>query len=87
MACSCGLENGLLDFMQSVGFLDHLRVENFLNFDPDPIIIDNYDRTFVFPVDIGRPRRRWEETIEMGLQEVECGVMDWNDLAEKRDRW
>jgi hypothetical protein len=23
----------------------------------------------------------------MGLQEVECGSMDWMDLAHDRDRW
>ena len=23
---------------------------------------------------LGRPRRRWEDNIKMGLQEVECGV-------------
>jgi hypothetical protein len=26
---------------------------------------------------LGRPRRRWEDNIEMGLQEVGCGGMDW----------
>jgi hypothetical protein len=25
--------------------------------------------------------------IKMDLQEVDCGVMDWIDLAEDRDRW
>jgi hypothetical protein len=35
----------------------------------------------------GRPRRRWEDNILMDLQEVECGGMDWTELAEKRDRW
>ena len=25
---------------------------------------------------LGRPRRRWEENIEMDLQEVGCGGMD-----------
>jgi hypothetical protein len=24
---------------------------------------------------LGRPRRRWEDNIQMGLQEVECGGM------------
>ena len=36
---------------------------------------------------LGRPRRRWEDNIKMDLQEVECGGMDWNDLAQDRDRW
>jgi hypothetical protein len=25
---------------------------------------------------LGRPRRRWEENIEMGIQEVGCGGMN-----------
>jgi hypothetical protein len=36
---------------------------------------------------LGRPRRRLEDNIQMDLQEVECGVMDWIDLARDRDRW
>jgi len=32
-------------------------------------------------------RRRWENNIKMGLQEVGCGVMDCIDLAQDRDRW
>ena len=35
---------------------------------------------------LGRPRRRWEDNIKME-QEVGCGVMDWNDLAQDRDGW
>jgi hypothetical protein len=36
----------------------------------------------------GRPRRRWEDNITMDLQEVECGGMNWIDLAhDNRDRW
>jgi hypothetical protein len=35
----------------------------------------------------GRPRRRWEDNIEMNLQEVGCWGMDWIDLARYRDRW
>ena len=34
-----------------------------------------------------RPRRRWEDNIKMDLQEVGCGVMDWTELAQDRDRW
>jgi len=34
-----------------------------------------------------RPRRRWEDNINMDLQEVGCGGMDWMELAQDRDRW
>ena len=36
---------------------------------------------------LGRPRRRWEVNINMDLQEVGCGGMDWIELAQDRDRW
>ena len=36
---------------------------------------------------LGRPRRRWEDNIKMDLKEVECGGMDWIELAEDKDRW
>jgi hypothetical protein len=36
---------------------------------------------------LGRPRHRWEDNIKMVLQEVGCGVMDWIEMAEDRDRW
>jgi hypothetical protein len=36
---------------------------------------------------LGRSRHRWEDDIKMDLQEVECGSMDWIDLAQDRDRW
>ena len=36
---------------------------------------------------LGRPRRRWEDNIKMDLQEVECGGVDWIELAQDRDRW
>ena len=35
----------------------------------------------------GKPRRRWEDNIKMGLKEVGCGGMDWIELAHDRDRW
>ena len=35
----------------------------------------------------GRPRRRWEDNIEMDLQEVGCGHIVWIDLAQDRDKW
>jgi len=34
-----------------------------------------------------RPRRRWEDNIEMELQEEGMGGMDWIDLDQDRDRW
>jgi len=36
---------------------------------------------------LGRPRHRWEDNIRMDLQELECGGMDWIELAQDRDRW
>jgi len=36
---------------------------------------------------LGRPRRRWEDNIEVDFQEVGCGDMDWIELAQDRDRW
>jgi hypothetical protein len=34
-----------------------------------------------------RPWRSWDDNIKMDLQEVGCGVMDWIELAQDRDRW
>ena len=36
---------------------------------------------------LGKTRRRWEDNIQMDLQEVRCGGMDWIKLAQDRDRW
>ena len=36
---------------------------------------------------LGRPRRRWEDSMKMDLQEVEGGRGDWMELAQDRDRW
>jgi hypothetical protein len=35
---------------------------------------------------LGRDRHRWEDNIKMNIQEVGCGVMDWIDLAQDRNR-
>jgi hypothetical protein len=54
------------------------------------------DRRGVYKVLVGkpeekrpleRPRRRWDDSIKMDLQEVGCGGMDWIGLAQDRDRW
>jgi len=36
---------------------------------------------------LGRPRRRWEDSAKIDLQEVGCECMDWIDVALDRDRW
>jgi hypothetical protein len=36
---------------------------------------------------LGRPRRRWEDNINMILQEVGGGGRNWMELAQDRDRW
>ena len=36
---------------------------------------------------LGRPKRRWVDTIRMDLQDVGCGYVDWIGLAQDRDRW
>jgi hypothetical protein len=36
---------------------------------------------------LGRPRRRWEDNIKMGLQEVGGDCVDWMERAQDRDRW
>jgi hypothetical protein len=36
---------------------------------------------------LGRPRCRWEDNIKMNLQEVDCGDIEWIDLAQDRDIW
>jgi hypothetical protein len=36
---------------------------------------------------LGRHRRKWEDNIKMDLQEVECGSMDWIEVAQDKDRW
>ena len=36
---------------------------------------------------LGRPKRGWEDNINVDLQEVEYGGMDWIELTQDRDRW
>jgi hypothetical protein len=34
-----------------------------------------------------RPGPRWQDNFKMDLQEVNCGGMDWMELAQDRDGW
>jgi hypothetical protein len=34
-----------------------------------------------------RPRHRWKDNIKLDLQEMECGGMDWIELALGRESW
>jgi hypothetical protein len=36
---------------------------------------------------LGEPMCRWDDNIKLDLHEVGCGVMDWIDVAQDRDRW
>jgi hypothetical protein len=36
---------------------------------------------------LGRPRRRWVDSIRMDLREIGWDGGDWIDLAQNRDQW
>jgi hypothetical protein len=36
---------------------------------------------------LGRPRLSLVDNIKMDIQGVDCGGMDWTELAKGRDRW
>jgi hypothetical protein len=36
---------------------------------------------------VGRPRRRWEDTIKRDLLEVGGGFGDWTERIQDRNRW
>jgi hypothetical protein len=36
---------------------------------------------------LGKPRRRWEDNMNLDLHEVGCGGMGWIKLAQDRDSW
>jgi hypothetical protein len=36
---------------------------------------------------LGIPRHRWEDNINLDLQEIGCGGKDWIELAQDRDSW
>jgi len=35
----------------------------------------------------GRPRRRRNDNIKVGVQEVGCGGIEWIEMAQDRDSW
>jgi hypothetical protein len=35
---------------------------------------------------LGITKLRWEVNIKMDLEELGCGVMDWIEMAQERDR-
>jgi hypothetical protein len=36
---------------------------------------------------VGRPKRRRMDNIKTDLREIGWGGMDWNDVAQDRDKW
>jgi hypothetical protein len=36
---------------------------------------------------LGRHRRKWAGNIKMDHQELECGGLDWIELAQDRYKW
>jgi hypothetical protein len=36
---------------------------------------------------LGKPRRRWVDSIRMDLEEVGWGDIGWIGLAQDRDKW
>jgi hypothetical protein len=36
---------------------------------------------------LGRPRRKWEDVIGMGIRETGWRSVEWMQLAQDRDRW
>jgi len=36
---------------------------------------------------LGRPRRKWVNSIRTDLEEVGCGYMDWIGPVQDRERW
>ena len=55
-----------------------------------------WGRKGAFRVLVGKPEgkrplvrttHRWKNNIEMNIQEVGCGGMDWIELAQDRNRW
>jgi hypothetical protein len=36
---------------------------------------------------LGKPRHRRKDDIKKDLQEMECGIVDWIELAQDKDIW
>ena len=36
---------------------------------------------------LGRPRCRWEDTVEVNLQRIKCETVDGIDPAQDREKW
>jgi hypothetical protein len=36
---------------------------------------------------LGRPRRRWVDSVKTDLREIGWNDVDWIDLAQDRDQW
>jgi hypothetical protein len=36
---------------------------------------------------LGRPRHKWEDTIQIDIGEIGWGGVDWINLAQGRDQW
>jgi hypothetical protein len=36
---------------------------------------------------LGRPRRKWVNSVKMDLREIGWDGMDWIDLAQDRNQW
>jgi hypothetical protein len=36
---------------------------------------------------LGKPSRRWEDNIKIGLKEIGWSDMDWIDVTEDKDQW
>jgi hypothetical protein len=56
--------------------------------DDNPNLAQRLKKSRVIPQrPLGRPRCRWEDNIEMDVQEVGGGGGDWMVLAQDRYRW
>ena len=84
LAGTCSSPNILFTYLLapwSRVFLENLtgfqELKKFLTFFMEPEV----------SLPLGRRRRRWEDNIKMGLQEVGCGDIDWIELAQDRDSW